>query len=88
MRAIVISSCVVAVVIFAKVSSSQGEGDTDSTASIDETIEPITGTAAMPIKGNETPPRDPFKPYDIGGAEAAWKYEDLTADEKVVADQA
>ena len=41
----------------------------------------------MPLEGYETPPRDPFKPYDIGGAEAAWRYEDLTADERAVADQ-
>jgi hypothetical protein len=39
----------------------------------------------MPNPGDEQPMRDPFTPYDIGGAAAAWRLEDLTAEERVVA---
>ena len=49
--------------------------------------EPITGPAVMPAPGDETGPRDTFTPYGTGNLEANWKYEDLTTDEKVVADK-
>ena len=89
MRAMVILSCIAIAIVVATVSTSRGDGEpTDGSGSApDDTTEPITGSAVMPFKGSETPMKDPFAPYDIGGAEAAWKYEDLTQDEKVVADQ-
>ena len=51
----------------------------------DDTTEPITGEAVMPNPGDEQPMRDPFTPYDIGGEAAAWRLEDLTPEEQVVA---
>jgi hypothetical protein len=51
---------------------------------VDDTTEPITGEPVTPNPGSEQPMRDPFTPYDIGGAAAAWSLEDLTAEERVV----
>ena len=48
--------------------------------------ERITGEAVVPNPGNESPPRDPFSPYSTGPG-PTWSYEDLTADEKIVADK-
>jgi len=49
------------------------------------TPEPITGVAETSPPSGEPPPFDPFKPYAIGGPEAAWKLSDLTTAEQTVA---
>jgi hypothetical protein len=89
MRAMLLFLCVAVALVIATISKSRGEGGaTDSSAiAEDDTTEPITGKPVMPFKGSETPMKDPFSPYGIGGSEAAWKYEDLTRDEKAVADR-
>ncbi len=48
--------------------------------------EPITGAAMTPAPGSETPPKDPFAPYDVGVN--TWSYGQLTPEEQVVADRA
>lgn len=80
--------CGVAAVIVLAFANAWGEGDDDPDEidqPIDETAEPITGEAVMPNPGDETPMRDPFTPYDIGGEAAAWRLEDLEPEERVVA---
>lgn len=49
--------------------------------------EPITGTAAVSAPGSETPPRDPFTPYDIGPPGSAWPYEQASPAEKAELDR-
>ena len=55
--------------------------------------EAITGSAVMPNPGNESPPRDPFTPYSTGPGPSektpkpTWSYDDLTDEEKIVADK-
>jgi hypothetical protein len=55
--------------------------------------EPISGSAAVTVPGNESPPRDPFTPYSTGPGptkntpKPTWSYEDLTDAEKLVADK-
>ena len=64
---------------------SSSRGDVESIdESVDDTTEPITGEPVMPNPGSEQPMRDPFTPHDIG-TEAAWRLEDLTAEEQAVA---
>ena len=41
----------------------------------------------MPAPGSETPMRSPFSTYSYGPPEAAWRYEDLTAEEKITVDR-
>lgn len=43
----------------------------------------IPGTAPPGV----TPPPSPFEPYDIGPPEAAWRYEQLSPADQVVADR-
>jgi hypothetical protein len=62
------------------VSTSRGDGE-----AIEEPVEPDNTPEVMPLKGAESPMKDPFTPYDIGGPAAAWRLEDLTPDERVVA---
>lgn len=50
--------------------------------------EPISGTSAVSTRGEETPPRDPFTPYDIGPpGTKAWAYRDLSVSEQAVVDR-
>ena len=55
--------------------------------------EPTIDSPAVSEPGSETPPRDPFSPYDIGPApddksrKPFWSYQDLNAEEKRVADR-
>ncbi len=68
------------------ITSSRGDVEPfDEPEPIDETTEPITGEAVMPNPGSEQPMRDPFAPYDIGGSAAAWRLQDLGAEEQAVA---
>lgn len=87
MRTIQILFGVAIAVVLAFVRASYGDGELleEPEEPIDETTEPIIGEAVTPNPGDEQPMRDPFAPYDIGGAAAAWRLEDLTADERVVA---
>lgn len=87
MRTIQILLGVAIAVILAFVRASYGDGEVPEEPGepIDETTEPITGEAITPNPGDEQPMRDPFTPYDIGGQAAAWRLEDLTAEERVVA---
>lgn len=88
MRVIPILCCVAAAVILAFGRASWGEPETlDEPIEdpVDETEEPITGDPVMPNPGSEQPLRDPFSPYDIGGAEAAWRLEDLEPEEQEIA---
>lgn len=87
MRSIQILCCVAAAIVLAFAGASRGDGGGagDEPVPEDEMAEPITGEAVMPNPGNEQPMRDPFTPYDIGGAAAAWRLEDLTEAEQVVA---
>ncbi len=90
MRAWMISCGVVLGVVFVLATISPSRGDSEASeeaASTDDPAEPITKAASMPFKGSESPMRDPFAPYDVGDSNGVWKYEDLTADEKAVADQ-
>jgi len=88
MRAIVILTCAVLASVLIRPSTSRSETEApsappDSSAPVDE---PISGQAVAPAPGDETGPRDPFTPYDVGGQEAIWPYGDLTANEKAVVD--
>src|SRR5690242_5585668 len=47
--------------------------------------EPTTDAPITAAAGDDTPPRDPFTPYDTGPG--AWRYEDLTPAERAVADR-
>ena len=90
MRTLQILCCVAVAVVLAFVRASWGDGDGPSAGDEpdldpDDTTEPITGEAVMPNPGDEQPMRDPFTPYDIGGEAAAWRLEDLTPEEQVVA---
>ena len=55
--------------------------------------EPITGTPAVSVPGDETPLHDPFSPPAIGpapgdmSAKPFWSYADLTSPEQAVADR-
>jgi len=73
-------------------------GDTTSTSSTTTTIvsaptgtglpatpEPITDTPAVSAPGWESPPKDPFSPYDIGPG-THWSYNDLSTAEKARVD--
>jgi len=86
-RNLLLTAVIGFLIIFA-VSISRGDPALDevSDSPVDDSTEPITGQAAVPQKGSESPMKDPFTPYDIGGPAAAWKYEDLTDDEKAVVD--
>jgi hypothetical protein len=81
MRTIIFLCAVVIAATFA-MSASRGEGEEPELDEPDE-VEPITGNPVMPLKGSETPMKDPFTPYDTGPG--AWRFDDLTAAEKVVA---
>lgn len=54
--------------------------------------EPITGMPAETAPGSESPPLDPFKPYDVGPSplddspKPLWSYSDLTAAEQAQLD--
>ncbi len=90
MRTLQILCCVAVAVVLAFARASRGDGDGPSAGDEpdldpDDTTEPITGEAVMPNPGDEQPMRDPFTPYDIGGEAAAWRLEDLTEAERVVA---
>lgn len=87
MRAFQILCGVITVIVIAFARASYGDGEPidEPEDPIDETTEPITGEAVMPNPGDETPMRDPFTPYDIGGPAAAWRLEDLKPEERVVA---
>ncbi|MBA2538141.1 MAG: hypothetical protein H0V17_00775 [Deltaproteobacteria bacterium] len=87
MRAIMVLCCIAVAIVIATMSTSRGDGDSPPGESAEDTSEPITGAPVMPFKGSEETTRDPFAPYGIGGPEAAWRYEDLTAAERAVADR-
>lgn len=82
MRAIVGLCCVAIAVVVASVSTSRGDGDTENGSPADAPV--------MPFKGAKTPMKDPFAPYGTGEESepgSTWKYEDLSADEKAIADR-
>lgn len=84
----ILSGVAIAVILaFARASYGDDEGELPDELEepIDDTTEPITGEAVMPNPGDEQPMRDPFTPFDIGGPAAAWRLQDLTAEEQVVA---
>jgi hypothetical protein len=89
MRTIQILLSVSIAVVLAFVRASYGDGEVleEPGEPGDETTEPITGEAVTPNPGDEQPMRDPFTPYDIGGPAAAWRLEDLTAEERLVAER-
>ena len=72
--------------VIAAASSSSRSQPADDTP-VAAPAEPITGQPIDPAPGDETGPRDPFTQYETGGTEAAWSYESLGAEEKVVADR-
>jgi hypothetical protein len=87
-RNLLLTGIIGLLIVFA-VSVSRGDNppiDEVGDSPVDDTTEPITGTAVMPQQGSENPMKDPFTPYDIGGAAAAWNYDDLTDAEKAVVD--
>jgi len=51
--------------------------------------EPITGAPITPAPGAPTsvPQKDPFAPYDPGPPSASWRYADLSAAERALADR-
>lgn len=77
---VILFLCAVAIAVAFATSTSRG--DVESPAD-----EPDENPEAevMPNKGSETPMKDPFVPYDVGDPNGVWRYEDLNADEKVVA---
>lgn len=84
MRVVVGLSLVVLAIVIATAGSSRGDGE--SADSPPEAVdEPVTGTPIEPLPG--TPTYDALAPYTIGGPEAAWSYEQLRPEEKVVADR-
>jgi len=85
MRALMIACGVVLAIVFATMSSSRGDEASDPSST--ELTEPITGTAVEPTPGPREPVHEPFTPYDFGGPQAAWSYEQLTKEEKQVADR-
>lgn len=87
MRVVMTVCGVVVAVVFATMSSSRGDNETSDPA-LTEEAEPITGTEVTPFKGSEQPMKDPFVPYGTGaeGPSDVWKYEDLTAAERAIAD--
>ena len=87
MRSVMMLCCAVIAIVFATSISRSDSGDSTTEGSPTSTDEPITGQPVTPTPGDESPPRDPFAPYDIGGPEAAWSHESLTAEEKAVADR-
>jgi hypothetical protein len=86
MRALMIACVVVVAVVFATMSSSRGDSEASDLLST-EASEPITGTAVEPTPGPREPIHEPFTPYDFGGPQAAWSYEQLSQKEKQVADR-
>ena len=92
MKRYLLLTAIIGLLIIFAVSTSRGDGGEpiddvgDSPPLDDDATEPITGSAVMPQKGAETPIKDPFTPYDIGGPAAAWQYEHLTDEEKAVVD--
>lgn len=85
MRALMIACGVVVAVVFATMSSSRGDGE--PSAPLPTEPEPITGPAVEPTPGPREPVHELFTPYDFGGPQAAWSYEQLTPEEKQVADR-
>ena len=43
--------------------------------------------SSLPESGDERPMKDPFTPYDIGDASAAWTHAELTSEEQAVAER-
>jgi hypothetical protein len=88
MRVLVLLVCVALAIVLATVAPSRGDGEsTESPPVPDSSGEPITGTPAEPLPGPREPRHEPFTPYSIGGPQAAWTYEQLKPEEKVVADR-
>lgn len=85
MREVLILAATIAAIVLATVSISRGDGEAqpESPTPVDDTAE----QPVLPLKGFEQPGRDPFVPYDVGDPDATWKYEDLTDDERAVADR-
>jgi hypothetical protein len=77
----------IAGIVLATVSISRGDETQAEFPAPSDSTEPITGLPLLPLKGFEQPGRDPFAPYDVGDPNATWEYEDLTADERAVADR-
>ncbi|MBA3398225.1 MAG: hypothetical protein H0T89_36705 [Deltaproteobacteria bacterium] len=85
MKSLAFAILTVVAVIFATVVTSRSDA-TVSPPTYPVGPEPITGKAAVPRPGSETPQRDPFSPYDPGPPEALWGSEQLGAAEKAVLD--
>lgn len=87
MRVLVPLVCVALAIVLATVAPSRGDGESPTPVP-ESSSEPITGTPAEPLPGTPREPlHEPFTPYGIGGPQAAWSYEQLTVEEKAVADR-
>ena len=75
MRTIGIVFCLGLAVLLATVSSSRGDETQPSSVATSDTT------------AGSGPSFPAFQPYGVGPPEAIWTYEDLTADERVVADR-
>ncbi len=87
MRTLVATAVVLSVIAAAVSSWSDSTVPADPPARYPVGPEPITGKAATPNPGDETPQRDPSSPYDPGPPEALWQYSQLGAAEKAVVDR-
>jgi hypothetical protein len=87
LRSALILGAVTLAVVWASSSSRSDPQPTSTSATpANASDEPISGVASIPTPGSESPMRDPFTPYDIGPAQAAWGYTSLTSSEKAVVD--
>lgn len=66
---------------------SAGISRSDGTSTTPDPAATSVRPTIVPNPGNESPPRDPFTPYDTGGPQAEWSYDKLTPEEKAVADR-
>lgn len=81
-KSLLIATCIAFVLLLFAATSRSDVADPSAGLDAESIAAPIT-----PKPGNEAPPRDPFTPYGVGGSQAEWRYEDLTDEEKEVADR-
>lgn len=79
----------VALMSFVLLVAATSRSDSAATTGLpDPTLpEPTLEAPVMPTSGSANAQRDPFKSFDIGGAAAAWTYEELKPEEQDIADR-
>lgn len=91
MRKLVGFCCLLFAVLLVARAAAETDGTSDFVESTQDPAlpdsEPITGTSVEAALGSETPPKDPFAPYDIGDPLSAIPYETLTPEDQAVVDR-